>query len=58
MGAPHKNDSTLLRQAAHLSTITIERKRIEQKMSYQASYNSLTGLPNRRLFKIACVWNF
>lgn len=49
-GAPDENDSALLRQAAHLSAIAIERKRIERKMSYQASYDALTGLPNRHLF--------
>ncbi|MDD5228640.1 MAG: PAS domain S-box protein [Methylococcales bacterium] len=50
VGAPDENDAVLLLQAGHLSAIAIERKRIEQQMSYQASYDALTGLPNRRMF--------
>jgi len=49
-GAPGHNDLALLMQASHLSSIAIERKRIEQQMYRQASYDALTGLPNRRLF--------
>ncbi len=43
-------DLTLLRHAGYLSSIAIERKRLESRMMYQASYDSLTDLPNRRLF--------
>ncbi len=50
VGAPDEQDSTLLLQAGHLSAIAIERKRIEQQMYHQASYDALTGLPNRRMF--------
>lgn len=49
-GAPNETDSALLLQSSHLSAIAIERRRIEQQMSYQASYDALTALPNRRLF--------
>lgn len=49
-GLPDEDDLTLLLQAGHLCSIAIERKRIEQQMHHQASYDSLTGLPNRRLF--------
>lgn len=43
-------DLALLRHASYLSSIAIERKRLESQMHHQASYDSLTGLPNRRLF--------
>ncbi len=43
-------DVALLRHAGYLSSIAIERKRIEARMHHQASYDSLTGLPNRLLF--------
>jgi diguanylate cyclase (GGDEF)-like protein/PAS domain S-box-containing protein len=49
-GEPDESDLALLLQAGHLSSIAIERKRIEQQMYRQASYDQLTGLPNRRLF--------
>lgn len=49
-GAPDEADLLQLVQASHLSSIAIERKRIEQQMYRQASYDQLTGLPNRRLF--------
>ncbi|EGW22868.1 EAL domain-containing protein [Methylobacter tundripaludum] len=49
-GVPDEADLSLLLQAGHLSSIAIERKRIEQQMYRQASYDQLTGLPNRRLF--------
>jgi len=49
-GEPDEADLALLLQAGHLSSIAIERKRLEQQMYRQASYDQLTGLPNRRLF--------
>ncbi|MDP1771124.1 MAG: PAS domain S-box protein [Methylobacter sp.] len=49
-GMPGDEDRALLRHASHLSSIAIERKRIEQQMYHQACYDPLTGLPNRRLF--------
>jgi len=39
----------LLRHASYLCSIAIERKRLETQMQHQASYDPLTGLPNRRL---------
>ncbi|MGR9013996.1 MAG: EAL domain-containing protein, partial [Gammaproteobacteria bacterium] len=49
IGEPDNFDLALLLQSGHLSSIAIERKRIEQKIYRQASYDQLTGLPNRRL---------
>ncbi len=49
-GAPDETDLAMLRQVCHLSSIAIERKRIEQKIYHQASYDPLTGLLNRHLF--------
>lgn len=49
-GQPDIADLALIQQASYLSSIAIERNRIEQKMYRQASYDALTGLPNRRLF--------
>jgi diguanylate cyclase (GGDEF)-like protein len=48
--APQTEDLELMRQASALSAIAIERKHIEEKMKHQASYDALTGLPNRRMF--------
>jgi len=49
-GTPESADLELLRQASRLCSIAIERKQLESQMLHQASYDSLTGLPNRRLF--------
>lgn len=49
-GEPDENDLAHLQKAGHLSAIAIERKRIEQQLAYQGSYDALTGLPNRRQF--------
>ncbi|MGZ5015695.1 MAG: PAS domain S-box protein [Methylobacter sp.] len=49
-GEPGDQDLILLRHASQLSAIAIERKRIEELMHLEASYDSLSGLPNRRLF--------
>jgi diguanylate cyclase (GGDEF)-like protein len=49
-GEPQSSDVELLQEAANLCAIAIERKHIEQQMQRHASYDSLTGLPNRRLF--------
>jgi diguanylate cyclase (GGDEF)-like protein/PAS domain S-box-containing protein len=43
-------DLAVLKQAAQLVAIALERKRIEERMEQQASFDALTGLPNRRLF--------
>jgi diguanylate cyclase (GGDEF)-like protein/PAS domain S-box-containing protein len=49
-GEPQASDQELLHEAANLCAIAIERKRIEEQMQRHASYDTLTGLPNRRLF--------
>lgn len=49
-GLPSDDDLVMIREACHLSLIAIERKYTEEKMQRQASYDALTGLPNRRLF--------
>lgn len=50
-GEPDELNMGRLRYASHLSAIAIERKRIEEQMQHQASYDTLTGLPNRRMFR-------
>jgi diguanylate cyclase (GGDEF)-like protein len=40
----------LLGYAANLAAIAIDRKRIEEQLHYQAAYDALTGMPNRRMF--------
>ncbi|AEF98514.1 diguanylate cyclase/phosphodiesterase with PAS/PAC and GAF sensor(s) [Methylomonas methanica MC09] len=50
-GEPDELNMGRLRYASHLSAIAIERKRIEEQMQHQASYDILTGLPNRRMFR-------
>jgi diguanylate cyclase (GGDEF)-like protein/PAS domain S-box-containing protein len=49
-GVPNEHDLAHLQKAGHLSAIAIERKRIEQQMEHQASYDALTELPNRSMF--------
>jgi diguanylate cyclase (GGDEF)-like protein/PAS domain S-box-containing protein len=49
-GLPTEEDMALIREASHLAVISIERKQREEKLMRQASYDILTGLPNRRLF--------
>lgn len=51
VGEPDEMNMGRMRYASHLSAIAIERKRIEEQMQHQASYDTLTGLPNRRLFR-------
>jgi diguanylate cyclase (GGDEF)-like protein/PAS domain S-box-containing protein len=43
-------DLNLIRQACNLAAISIERKRIEELVQHQASYDAMTNLPNRRMF--------
>ena len=50
LGLPDGEDDALLRHAGQLCSIAIERKRIELRMQRQASYDELTGLPNRHMF--------
>ena len=48
--SPESADLEMMHQASYLCSIAIERKKLESQMQYQASYDSLTDLPNRRLF--------
>ena len=50
-GAPDEADIELIQQAANLASIAIERKRAEDLIWHQANYDSVTRLPNRRLFR-------
>jgi diguanylate cyclase (GGDEF)-like protein/PAS domain S-box-containing protein len=43
-------DMDLVRQACSLVAIAVERKRSEELIQHQASYDALTDLPNRRMF--------
>jgi diguanylate cyclase (GGDEF)-like protein/PAS domain S-box-containing protein len=43
-------DANFMRQACSLAALAIERKRIEDVVQHQASYDALTSLPNRRMF--------
>ncbi len=47
--APVETDIAIIEQSAHLSSIAIERKRMEEQVRILAFYDSLTKLPNRRL---------
>lgn len=47
---PEYADFDQLHQMASLCAIAIERKHIQEQMHRHASYDTLTGLPNRRLF--------
>jgi diguanylate cyclase (GGDEF)-like protein/PAS domain S-box-containing protein len=50
-GAPDEADIELIQQAANLASIAIERKQAEDLIWQQANYDSVTRLPNRRLFR-------
>ena len=50
-GAPDEADIELIQQAANLASIAIERKRAEDLIWRQANYDTVTRLPNRRLFR-------
>lgn len=50
-GVPDENDIQLIKQAANLASIAIERKHAEDLIWHQANYDSVTKLPNRRLFR-------
>lgn len=49
-GAPDEADLGLIQQAAYLASIAIEYKRASDVIWHQANYDSVTQLPNRRLF--------
>ncbi len=50
-GLPTPADIKLIQQAATLASIAIERKRAEDTIWRQANYDTVTHLPNRRLFR-------
>lgn len=48
---PDPHDARLLEIASNLARIVIERKNAESRLEYLAHFDSLTGLPNRALFR-------
>jgi len=48
---PDPHDLRLIEIACNLTRIVIERKHAEERMEFLAHYDSLTGLPNRTLFR-------
>lgn len=49
-GNPSDPERAFLEMAAQLSSIAIERKELESRLTHQAFHDALTGLPNRALF--------
>ncbi|WP_422023357.1 sensor domain-containing protein [Roseibium sp.] len=49
--APSEREEKIVREAAHLASIAVERDRAEKRIRYLADHDPLTGLPNRRKFK-------
>jgi diguanylate cyclase (GGDEF)-like protein/PAS domain S-box-containing protein len=47
---PSKKDLQLLEEASYLSSIAIQHYKTKEKINHMAYHDSLTGLPNRRLF--------
>lgn len=50
-GAPSDHQQELTAMAAHLAGIAIERKRAEERISFMAHHDAVTGLPNRARFE-------
>lgn len=48
---PDEPQKELIAMAAHLAGIAIERKQAEDRISFMAHHDALTGLPNRALFE-------
>ncbi|WP_457582587.1 sensor domain-containing protein [Ensifer canadensis] len=48
---PDERQKELIAMAAHLAGIAIERKQAEDRISFMAHHDALTGLPNRALFE-------
>ncbi|HMH18459.1 MAG TPA: EAL domain-containing protein [Burkholderiales bacterium] len=44
------DDASFLQSVANILAVAIERKNAEERLSYLAQFDSLTGLPNRYLF--------
>lgn len=51
VATPCEQEQELIAMAAHLAGIAIERKRAEDRISFLAHHDALTGLPNRVLFE-------
>lgn len=51
VGVPDDGQRELIAMAAHLAGIAIERKQAEDRISFMAHHDALTGLPNRALFE-------
>lgn len=49
--SPSFQDLQVIDVAAHLAGIAIERQQIQERLIYDAFYDSLTDLPNRTLFQ-------
>ncbi|WP_050989473.1 putative bifunctional diguanylate cyclase/phosphodiesterase [Leptospirillum ferrooxidans] len=49
--APIRDDEEKVRGCVIIFRDVTEKRRLEQKISYQANYDALTGLPNRHLFQ-------
>jgi diguanylate cyclase (GGDEF)-like protein/PAS domain S-box-containing protein len=45
-----QDDASFLQSVANILAVAIERKNAEERLSYLAQFDSLTGLPNRYLF--------
>ncbi|THK39614.1 EAL domain-containing protein [Ensifer sp. MPMI2T] len=50
-GVPSEQQKELIAMATYLAGIAIERKRAEDRISFMAHHDALTGLPNRVLFE-------
>lgn len=48
---PSSADLELLEMSSHLAAIALEQRYLTDQLAYQAQHDSLTGLPNRLLFK-------
>lgn len=51
LDAPAPHDERLLEIASNLVRLVIERKNAENRLEFLAHFDSLTGLPNRTLFR-------
>ncbi|MDX2204736.1 MAG: EAL domain-containing protein [Hyphomicrobiaceae bacterium] len=47
--APRRHEESVVEVATRIAGIAIERKRIEDRISFMATHDALTGLPNRSL---------